>query len=173
MAEDQWYYAQGGQQLGPIGRGELVEQISRGAIQRTDLVWREGMAQWLPAGQVPGLLPTATPPPLPAIDSIPYAQAAGYGGDYVRPPDIGQNAGMRMLLPVGRSGWAIAAGYLGLFSFLFVPAPIAIIVSIVAIKDIKAHPERHGMGRAMFGLVAGILGSVALVMMIAAIIGKR
>jgi hypothetical protein len=131
------------------------------------------MPQWQPAGQVAGLFPTSAPPPLPPAGSIPYARPADYTADYVRPPDIGQDAGMRMLLPVGRSGWAIAAGYLGLFSFIFFPAPIALIVSIVAIKDIKSHPDRHGMGRAIFGLVMGILGSIVLVMMITAMVAKR
>ena len=28
------------------------------------------------------------------------------------------SAGMRMLMPVGRSGWAIAAGYAGLFGLI-------------------------------------------------------
>ena len=69
---------------------------------------------------------------------------------------------MRWLLPVGRSGWAIAAGYLGLFSFVPIFAPIALIISIVAIRDIKKHPQRHGMGRAIFGLIMGILGSIFL-----------
>lgn len=67
-----------------------------------------------------------------------------------------------MLLPVGRSGWAIAAGYLGLFAVLVVPAPLALITGIVAVQDIKSHPERHGMGRAIFGIVMGTLGSIAL-----------
>ena len=173
MADEQWFYAQSGQQLGPIGRAELLERISGGAIQRTDLVWREGMPKWQPAGQVAGLFATSAPPPLPPVDAIPYARPAGYAADYVRRPDIGQDAGIRMLLPVGRSGWAIAAGYLGLFSFLFFPAPIALIISIVAIKDIKSHPDRHGMGRAIFGLVMGILGSVVLVMMITAMVVRR
>jgi hypothetical protein len=74
----------------------------------------------------------------------------------------GDDAAMRMLLPVGRSGWAIAAGYLGLFSALCVPAPIAVIVSLIAIWDLKHHPEQHGWGRAVFGLVMGILGSLVL-----------
>jgi hypothetical protein len=62
-----------------------------------------------------------------------------------------------MLLPVGRSFWAIAAGYAGLFAVLFVPAPIALILGIIAIYDIKRHPDRHGMGRAIFGLVMGAI----------------
>ena len=72
---------------------------------------------------------------------------------------IGDDAAMRMLLPVGRSGWAIAAGYLGLFSVLGIFAPIAVILSIVAIMHIRRNPKLHGMGRAIFGLVMGILCS--------------
>ena len=73
------------------------------------------------------------------------------------PPDLGDDAAIRMLLPVGRSGWAIAAGYAGLFSVLCFPAPIAIVLGLVAIWDIRKHPKKHGMGRAIFGLVMGTL----------------
>lgn len=96
--------------------------------------------------------PPAVPPSLP-----PATPTAGRLGD---------DAGMRLLLPVGRSGLAIAAGYLGLFSLVLVPAPIALIVSILAIRDIQrsklsAH-EKHGLGRAVFGLVMGLLGTLLL-----------
>ena len=68
----------------------------------------------------------------------------------------GDNAAMRMLLPVGRSGLAIAAGYVGLLSF-FVPfvGIIAILLGVFALRDIKAHPEKHGAGRAWFGIIMG------------------
>ena len=76
--------------------------------------------------------------------------------------------GMRMLMPIGRSGWAIAAGYLGLFAFLIIPAPLSLLVSIIAIWDIRksrsAEHPKHGMGRALFGLIVGILGSAGLIL---------
>jgi hypothetical protein len=81
---------------------------------------------------------------------------------------IGQDSGMRMLLPVGRAGWAIAAGYLGLISVLLLPAPIAVLVSLIAIRDISrsaAGPNpKHGMGRAIFGLIMGALGTALLIL---------
>ena len=86
----------------------------------------------------------------------------------VPPRDIGEDPAMRMLLPVGRSVWAIAAGYAGLVSVLCFPAPIAIVLGIVAIRDIKKHPERHGMGRAIFALVMGVLGTIGLIWTITA-----
>lgn len=69
--------------------------------------------------------------------------------------DLGQDAGMRLLLPVGRSVLAIVAGYLGLISVLVFPAPFALIVGVLAIVDIRRHPEKHGLGRAIFGIVMG------------------
>jgi hypothetical protein len=99
--------------------------------------------------------------PSPYASSSPYARS--HGG-----ADIGENAGVRMLLPVGRSMWAIAAGYLGLFSVLFVPAPLALICGIMAIIDIKKHPDRHGMGRAIFGIVMSVLAPLAVIALILA-----
>jgi ABC-type branched-subunit amino acid transport system permease subunit len=64
-----------------------------------------------------------------------------------------------MLLPVGRSGWAIVAGYMGMLSILGVFAPIAVISGIIAIKQINksAHTPnpKYGLGRAYFGLILG------------------
>jgi hypothetical protein len=77
---------------------------------------------------------------------------------------LGDDPVMRALLPVGRSGWAIAAGYLGLFSLLVLPAPLALLTGIVGIVDIRRHPHRHGMGRCIFGIVMGFVGSAVLVL---------
>jgi len=83
------------------------------------------------------------------------------------PRDPGDDLGMRMLLPVGRSGWAIASGYLALFSFgcPFV-APFALVTGWLAIREMRRDPKKHGMGRAVFGIIMGVLGSIALAAMI-------
>jgi membrane associated rhomboid family serine protease len=83
---------------------------------------------------------------------------------------------MRILLPVGRSGYAIAAGYLGLFAVLMTPAPLALIFGLLAIWDIcqsrgSSHPK-HGMDRAIFGVVMGTLFSALLVVTIIAMAPK-
>ncbi len=89
-------------------------------------------------------------------------------------PDIGQNVAVRMLLPVGRSIWAIMAGYLGLLSLLIIPAPFAVVVSIIAIIDIRksrtAESPKHGMGRAIFGLIMGTLVTLLILVWIVALI---
>jgi hypothetical protein len=73
---------------------------------------------------------------------------------------------MRVLLPVGRSGWAIAAGYAGLFGLLVMPAPLALVLGIIAVWHLKARPDLHGWGRAIFGLAVGGVGTIALLVML-------
>lgn len=72
------------------------------------------------------------------------------------------DAAMRALLPVGRTPLSIVAGYLGLLAFLVVPAPLALILGIVAVRDLQQQPGKHGMGRAVFAIVMGALGTLAL-----------
>jgi hypothetical protein len=83
----------------------------------------------------------------------------------IPPKQLGDDPLVRMILPVGRSGWAIAAGYLGLFALAVYPAPLALICGVIAIVDIKRHPNRHGMGRAIFGIVMGVIGTVVLILL--------
>ncbi|WP_395738134.1 DUF4190 domain-containing protein [Prosthecobacter sp.] len=109
--------------------------------------------------------PIPTPPPQPVFGMPqPPPMAA--------PTKMADSAAMRMLLPVGRSGWAIAAGYLGLFGLVILPAPLALIISIVAIRDIRKSKRtpnpKHGMGRAIFGLIVGVAGTAVLISMIVA-----
>jgi hypothetical protein len=79
------------------------------------------------------------------------------------PKKLGDDPAMRLLLPVGRSWVAIAAGYAGLFAIICFPAPIALALGIWAVVDLKKHPDKHGMGRAIFGIVMGALGTIGLV----------
>lgn len=140
-----WLVRAGEQQLGPISTADLEAWAKAGRLQPADLIWREGMPAWLPARQVPEVA----------------AHVTATGGRASSP--LGDDPMMRALLPVGRSGWAIAAGYLGLFSLLLLPAPFALLTGVLAVRDIRRHPDRHGMGRAIFGIVLGSLGTLALV----------
>jgi hypothetical protein len=70
-----------------------------------------------------------------------------------------EDPALRWVLPVGRSGWAIAAGYLGLFSLLILPGPLALWAGIMAVRDLRRHPEKRGMGRAIFGIIMGGLAT--------------
>lgn len=63
----QWFAAPGGTQAGHFDPAGLQQQIAAGKVTAQTLVWRQGLAAWTPAGQVPELqaLFAAVPPPLP------------------------------------------------------------------------------------------------------------
>lgn len=89
--ETLWYYAQGGQQLGPVEFSELQQMRAAGKLGPDDLVWSDGMPQWAAAATIPNLLPAAppgVPVPLPAAPLAYYAAPVGqepvYAGFWLR-----------------------------------------------------------------------------------------
>lgn len=68
----EWYYAKGGQQMGPVPIEKLKELLANGELDSgKDLVWTSSMKDWLPADQVEGL---GKPAAAPVADpSNPYA----------------------------------------------------------------------------------------------------
>ncbi|MDE3722284.1 SPFH domain-containing protein [Nocardiopsis sp. N85] len=67
LPQAEWFVGADGRQSGPFDADALSQQIGGGRMTRDTLVWKTGMAQWTPAGQVPELsgLFAATPPPMP------------------------------------------------------------------------------------------------------------
>jgi len=70
----QWNYVQNGQSLGPVPEEQLKAMLASGALKWDDLVWRDGMAGWLAAKQIPEL--AAIPAPAPIQLSRPEPAAA-------------------------------------------------------------------------------------------------
>lgn len=64
---NQYYVAVNGQQSGPFGEQQLAQMAQSGQLTKDSLVWKNGMAEWLAAGQVAEVakLFTQVPPPLP------------------------------------------------------------------------------------------------------------
>lgn len=65
-----YFAAIGGQQVGPMDLPTLARRVQAGEVKAETLVWKQGMANWAPAGsvaEVAGLMtPSGTvPPPLP------------------------------------------------------------------------------------------------------------
>ena len=66
----------------------------------------------------------------------------------------------RILFPGIVLLWAVAMAF-PLLNQL--PATvISSFLGIIAVVDIQRHPERHGLGRAIFGILMGLLGCLAL-----------
>jgi uncharacterized RDD family membrane protein YckC len=68
-----WYYAEAGNQVGPIEETELNRLVTLGTVRADTLVWHDGLASWQPLGVVRGM-PAAA------------AAVAGrhYGGFWIR-----------------------------------------------------------------------------------------
>lgn len=68
---------------------------------------------------------------------------------------------MRWLLPVGRPGSAIAAGYLALFGFIIPFLGVgALACGVVALNTLRRRPDLIGRGRAILGIVGGGLSTL-------------
>jgi uncharacterized protein (TIGR00266 family) len=73
MADQQWYMAIGGHQVGPVSRDDVITNIRSGTIDGNTLVFTAGMSTWTPLRNVPELAPylsggaaagAAAPPPI-------------------------------------------------------------------------------------------------------------
>lgn len=62
-----FYLGIDGKQAGPFDQAGLQAQVAAGRLTGETLAWKAGMAQWVPAAQIPELAPilTSVPPPLP------------------------------------------------------------------------------------------------------------
>ena len=83
-----WYYAKGGSQQGPVSTEDLQAKISRGELAASDLVWRDGMKDWLPLSQVGDFgsyLPAAPASQPPAAPAAPAAGGQVQGSPYAAP----------------------------------------------------------------------------------------
>jgi len=136
MSVGGWFYeVEGGERRGPLSLSELQQLVQTNIVKRETRVFAEGMQQPVLAGTLPVLFP---PGPEPWL---------------------------RWLLPVGRSGWAIAVGYLGFLSFFPFFGYITILLSILAIGDLRKHRNKSGWGRVIFGLVVAIPMSILYTVM--------
>jgi len=173
---DNWFYTQQGQQCGPVTFATLQGLAATGVVRPDDQVWSSSLAGWRPAATILGLFPATPvsgppvsgPPPLVQPGSAQQGGTLGYAGPMQA--YAGQtpryDEGTKWLLPVGRSGWAIAAGYLGLLSITLIIAPVALLFSLIAMSHLRRNPNLSGWGRAVFGLVMGGLFSIGLLLVL-------
>jgi len=164
-----WYYSKNGAQLGPIGPAEMESKLKAGEIASTDLIWKEGMADWLPVGKVPEIQALLSPPAPPSDSS--FAERPAPVSPYAAPPASYSQA------PVGSvsQGQAIASMVCGIISLViccawFISGPLAIVAIVlghVATSKAKNDPARFGgKGMARAGLITGYLGLLGAILML-------
>jgi hypothetical protein len=162
----QWYYSKNGTQLGPISTEALLSKLASGEVSASDLVWKDGMADWLPAGQVAELRtaaplsPAATPTPVVKTTSPYETPVASHAAPQTPfPAQMLPGAAISQGLAIG----SMVCGIIGLLGCCAwcLSGPLAIIAVVlghVALSKAKAEPARYGgKGMAKAGLVTGYL----------------
>lgn len=87
ITETQWYIARDGKQHGPLTDIEMRTFVAHSYLRVTDLIWRPGMTEWLPAPQVfPAVFPAPAPAPVaqqPApAPAAPSPDSASHTSDF-------------------------------------------------------------------------------------------
>ena len=77
-----WYYADQGQQKGPVDESALDQLVLSGVIRDDTLVWHDGMAAWEKHSSVRG---AAAPPAFPSASATSAAGETRYCGECGRP----------------------------------------------------------------------------------------
>jgi hypothetical protein len=189
----EWHYAKDGQQFGPINSTQLKQLAAQGQLTPSDMIWKDGMAEWAPAGSVKGLFtqeiplqtqshPTAVQP----VSAISYYNPTG-----------GMSARVQQTLkgfapPTGMQGeWPLTDTHLSqlkqaeshrkhirnlasLFQLFFILYTIsAPITLLVALFDLSSSGRRaNAEGMAML-ISAAIIGAMAVLLFFSARETKR
>lgn len=67
---EDWFFARAGEKNGPFSATQIRQFVRSGIVQSDDLVWMNGMAQWVPTASIPALFPAARAiPPQPPVPS--------------------------------------------------------------------------------------------------------
>ena len=151
---NEWHCAIGNTQFGPISLEQLLEWINQGRVGANDLVWRQGMAQWQPAGRVPEL-----------ASQLRQAQPLGGAGTPPAPggpPSVGPwRDPQRSRLQPHRGGAVLALGIIGLCC-CFICGIIAWVMGAGDLKEMNAgRKDPAGRGTTQAGMICGMI-SVAL-----------
>lgn len=183
-----WYYAKHGRQEGPVTEMELRGMLESAEIAPGDLVWKEGMEDWKPAGEIAELASE----PVEAgggrggqveIPSSPGAPAPGGGATPSLMPAQPLPGAPFLNTPPPTSGMAIASMVCGIVAvmmcYVWALAGIpAVICGHVALKAINTSVQPiAGRGMAIAGLVTGYIAiafqALFVIFIVAAIMANQ
>jgi len=151
----EWHYAQGATTVGPVPLFDLERAIREGLITAQTMVWTRGMGDWRSAGSISAFAPlfleagarppTAVTPPMTRI----------------APPVSPVGSNFRRVVPLGMNRAAFLAGWFGFVACVPIIGVFSAIPAFVlggsALAQIDRCAAQSGRGRALFGVLAGVL----------------
>jgi len=133
------FYAANGQQQGPFPEAQLRDLITRGTVRADTLVWSEGMSGWQRAGEIPGLIPGGSGPPLaPQPGGAPPIDGGSYGGGVYSGGPLSINIGILEFV------WRSLVLVIGLI--LIIPVPWVLVWYLKWIVPCVQVPARPNLG---------------------------
>lgn len=197
----QWFYANGGEQVGPLDDTEFHERIRGGQITAETPVWREGMPSWVPYGQVSGRKATQEPkkklvlqrdagaPPLTAdtAEGAAMGQADAGGALPGGPPKAMGSASVAANILYRAKGWIRLIGVLALIMGIlqaltvigliiaWIPVWIGVLLCSASSRIAEAHEQGDELALAVavdkIRLYFKIVGIFALIGLVFMVIG--
>jgi hypothetical protein len=163
-----WFYGKDGTQHGPVSDQEIGGLLQSGQIDGATIIWREGMADWLPVSQVPEFQSTVAPATIRGGNATPAA-ASPY-----TTPSAATAAPAAYAAPAPTDGLSIASLVCGIMAIIScyiwgifgLPAVICGHMSLKKINN--SLTPVAGKGMAIAGLICGYIG---IVLQLALIIG--
>ena len=157
-----WHYARAGQEAGPVPWEQLQQMAATGALQPADLVWSDGMPQWIAAGSVPALFPVAPAPGYlpPGVAPLAYATpTATYAGFWLRFVAAIADGLLLMIinLPIGFCigfGWSLGMGSSpeSRASMFLVVRLVSVLISWLYFALQESGPQQATPGKSMLGI---------------------
>jgi hypothetical protein len=142
-----WYIARGDTHFGPLQQKDLQRMIDTGEVGPNSLVWKDGMADWVAASQVP---------------ELGFAASAGTQVASAASPSTYPNQSQRT------NGFAVASLVLGIVWLCGFGSLLATIFGAIALSQIfRSNGTTTGKGLALSGLILGIIGLVLVALSIA------
>ena len=140
-----WYYAAANDRRGPHSEAEMRDLLAQGVITPATLVWREGMADWVPAS-ASSLIPRLEVDPAAVVS--PVAPAAAAPNAY--PPRATSYAPAGGGAPEGLRGWMQFCGIMTIIGGAF--QCLSCIGALVGIPMIIAGAAFTGVASRLDGL---------------------
>lgn len=151
MNNQEWRVLDGdGNEQGPYSFEDLQSYYTSGNITHETMIWTEGLAEWVPAGQVEGLLPDIPQVVAlaPATQAAPMAQPIAAGGINLSPQMSAPNpAGQKPKngAPTWISAFTILIGITALALYFLPWVSVSQDVSMTVEKDIVKLFTQSGM----------------------------
>jgi len=137
-----WWYRKNGSEAGPVDETTLQQTLASGGLGPDDLVWTDGMPQWVPARQAPGLLP---------VQSAPWLQE-GWRGPATGTAE--QKDGLPASLCKAASNSRFWVVFIAIVSFVY--AGLAIIAGIFALIHGANHHLPPVVAWGLFELIFAV-----------------